>query len=144
MPGRARLALAVAAVGAAATAAVVALAGPARDTAATERGFAGALRPPGIPVQDLALRDQDDRRATLSEYRGQVVVLTFMYTHCHDTCPIQAQQIRGALDDLGRDVPVLAVSVDPAHDTPASARAFLLRNSMAGRMRFLLGRRAQL
>jgi protein SCO1/2 len=144
MPARARLALVVAAVCAAAIAAVVALAGPARDTAATGPGFAGALRPPGIPVQDFALRDQDGARATLSAYRGRVVVLTFMYSHCRDTCPIQAQQIRGALDDLGRDVPVLAVSVDPGHDTPASARAFVRNQSLTGRMRFLLGRRAQL
>jgi cytochrome oxidase Cu insertion factor (SCO1/SenC/PrrC family) len=31
------------------------------------------------------------------------------------------------------------VSVDPAQDTAARARAFLLEQSMTGRMRFLLG-----
>jgi len=42
-------------------------------------------------------------------------------------------------------VPVLAVSVDPAHDTPDTAERFLVKQSMsAGRMRFLLGTRAQL
>jgi protein SCO1/2 len=107
-------------------------------------GFAGSLRP-AIPPQDFTLRDQDGRRVALSDFRGQVVVLTFMYSTCQDTCPVTATQIRGALDDLGHDVPALAVSVDPAHDTPASARRFLIRRSLTrDRMRFLLGTRAQL
>ena len=27
--------------------------------------------------------------------------MTFIYSTCEDTCPLIAQQIRGALDDLG-------------------------------------------
>jgi protein SCO1/2 len=89
-------------------------------------GFAGSLRPPGIPPQDFHLVDQDGQPASLSEYRGQVVVLTFLYSTCQDTCPVTAQQIRGAMDQLGHDVPALAVSVDPANDTPFHAKRFLL------------------
>jgi protein SCO1 len=108
-------------------------------------GFAGALSPPNIPVRDFHLRDQDGKPASVDEYRGKVVVLTFMYSTCQDTCPVTAQTIRGALDQVGHDVPVLAVSVDPAHDTPDTAERFLVKQSMsAGRMRFLLGTRAQL
>jgi protein SCO1/2 len=106
-------------------------------------GFAGSLRP-AIPPQDFTLRDQDGHRVRLSDFRGQVVVLTFMYSTCQDTCPVTATQIRGALDDLGHDVPVLAISVDPPNDTPLSAKRFVNRQSMTGRMRFLLGSRAQL
>ena len=106
--------------------------------------FAGALRP-AIPPQDFTLRDQDGKLVRLSDYRGQVVVLTFLYSTCQDTCPVTASQIRGALDDLGTDVPALAVSVDPADDTPESAKKFLLNRRLSGgRMRFLLGTRAQL
>jgi protein SCO1/2 len=108
-------------------------------------GFAGALSPPNIPVRDFHLRDQDGKPASVDEYRGKVVVLTFMYSTCQDTCPVTAQTIRGALDQVGHDVPVLAVSVDPAHDTPDTAERFLVKQSMsAGRMRFLLGTRGQL
>jgi protein SCO1/2 len=145
MAARVRLALLVLAVSVVAATAIVVLL--ARDSggepSVTASGFAGALRP-HIPFQDFALRDQDGRRATLSGYRGQVVVLAFMYSHCRDVCPIEAQQIRGALDDLGRDVPALAISVDPAHDTPASAKAFLARTRTTGRLRFLMGARATL
>jgi protein SCO1/2 len=71
-------------------------------------------------------------------------MLTFMYSTCRDTCPLTAQQIRIALDDLGRDVPTLAISVDPANDTPLNARRFVNKQGLTGRMRFLLGSRAQL
>lgn len=39
---------------------------------------------------------------------------------------------------------MLAISVDPAHDTPSSAKAFVAREQLTGRMRFLLGRFTQL
>jgi protein SCO1/2 len=107
-------------------------------------GFEGALRPPGIPPADFALRDQDGRTVRLADYRGRPVILTFMYSTCRDTCPLTAQQIRIALDDLGTDVPTLAISVDPVNDTRLNARRFLVRQSLRGRMRFLLGSRAQL
>ena len=81
---------------------------------------------------------------TASALRGRPVVVTFIYSTCEDTCPAQVQSIRGALDDLGRDVQVLGVSVDPAGDTPERARAFLLEQSMTGRMEFVLGTRAEL
>jgi protein SCO1/2 len=106
--------------------------------------FAGALRPK-IPPQDFRLRDQDGKTVSLRQFRGRVVVLTFMYTTCKDTCPLTATQIRGALDDLDHDVPALAVSVDPVNDTPARAKQFLFQRGLSDdRMRFLLGNRAQL
>lgn len=74
-------------------------------------------------------------------------MLTFMYSHSRDTSPLLATEIRGALNELpddGRSVPVLAISVDPAHDTPSSAKAFVAREQLTGRMRFLLGRFTQL
>ena len=76
--------------------------------------------------------------------RGKPVVVTFLYTHCEDTCPVQAQTVRGALDQLGHDVPAIAVAVDPPRDTEASARAFLSEQRALGRIDFLLGTRAEL
>jgi protein SCO1 len=143
MPARIRLALFVTAVLALTAALGVALFDRPGERS-TAVAFAGALRPE-IPPQDFHLRDQDGRPVSLRQFRGRVVILTFMYTTCKDTCPLTATQIRGALDDLGRPVPALAVSVDPANDTPARARSFLLQRGLAhDRMRFLLGSRAQL
>jgi protein SCO1/2 len=107
-------------------------------------GFAGAVRPAGARMPDVTLRDQDGRRVALADLRGKPVVVTFVYSTCRETCPAQVQTVRGALDRLGRDVPVLAISVDPAGDTPARAKRFLNAQRMTGRMAFLLGSRAQL
>lgn len=144
---RLRLAMLAAVLITAAAVAGVALASK-RDAGSGEErvvdGFVGSLRPPGIPPQDFRLRDQDGKPVSLRALRGRPVVLTFLYTTCQDTCPQQAQTIRGALDRLGTDVPAIAVSVDPANDTPTSAKRFLARQKMLGRMRFALGTRAQL
>ncbi len=108
-------------------------------------GFDGAALPgDGAAVGDFALRDEDGERVSLSSYRGQVVVVAFPYTTCGAPCTVIAEQIRGALDELGRAVPVLLVSADPAADTPARVRAFLARTSLSGRARYLTGTRAQL
>lgn len=146
MPARLRLALAVL-VGiliAGCAGLLVASGRGAHDDALAPGAFAGALRPPGIPPGDFRLLDQDGRPVSLRALRGQVVVLTFLYSTCQDTCPITAQQIRGALDDLARPVPAVAVSVDPANDTPQRARRFLHAQKLTGRMDFALGSRAQL
>lgn len=108
-------------------------------------GFAGALRPPGLPAPSLTgLHDSDGKRVDMAALRGGPVVMTFVYSTCEDTCPTQVQTIRGALDRLGRDIPVVAVSVDPANDTPRRADRFMLEQQMTGRMRFLLGTPDQL
>jgi protein SCO1/2 len=146
VPARVRLALIVfATLSILGAGGVILLTKPDTATGVGADGFAGALSSPDIPVRDFSLRDQDGKPASLREYRGRVVVLTFMYSTCQDTCPVTAVTIRGALDQVGHDVPVLAVSVDPAHDTPDTAERFLVKQGMsAGRMRFLLGSRAQL
>ena len=106
--------------------------------------FRGGTLPPRVHAPQFALTDQDGKRVTMGQYLGKPVVVTYTYTHCKETCPLQAQMIRGALDDLGHDVPALAVSVDPFGDTPASAREFLAKQKMTGRMRYVLGTRRQL
>lgn len=143
MPLRARLAVLLAATFAVAAAFVLTVTGH-DDAPRAQARFEGSFRPPGMPVANFRMRDQDGKVATLSEYRGKPVVVTFLYTTCEDTCPLTAQQIRGALDELGHDVPVLIFAVDPPRDTPQRARRFLGEQRVTGRMRFLLGPREEL
>ena len=107
-------------------------------------GFAGAVRPPDIPPADFGLRDEDGKVVALAALRGKPVVVTFLYTTCKDTCPLTVDQIRGGLDELGHDVPVIAVSVDPANDTARAAKRFSSQRQMTGRMRWVLGDEAHL
>jgi len=140
-----RLRLALVVTGTLALAAIAAvLAFAVGDRTASGAGFEGALRPPGIPPARIDLPDEHGRLVRMSEMRGKPVVVTFLYTTCEDSCPLTAAQIRGALDELGHDVPVVAVSVDPAGDTPARARSYSLEQRMAGRMRWVLGDRGGL
>jgi protein SCO1/2 len=111
---------------------------------APKSAFEGAQLPPGVRAPDFRLRDERGRRVTMREYRGRPVVVTFLYSHCHDTCPIQAQQIKGALDDLGHDLPALAISVDPPGDRPKSVARFNSEQGVTGRIRWVLGRESQL
>ena len=100
------------------------------DDAPAATGWEGAIRPPGARLPDFELANQDGETVTAAALRGRPVVVTFIYSTCEDTCPGQVQSIRGALDDLGHDVPVIGVSVDPANDTPQTAEAFMLEQSM--------------
>lgn len=43
---------------------------------------------------DFQLTDQNGSSVGLSDFRGKVVVLTFMDTKCQDTCPLTAAQFR--------------------------------------------------
>ena len=120
----------------------------AASTAPTESGFDGAALPAGVPAPSFTLSDQSGRGVSLGEYRGRVVVLTFLYSTCGATCVVIAQQIRGALNELqeqhARAPAVLIVSADPAADAPARVRRFLAEVSLTGRVQYLTGTHAQL
>ncbi|MEX2194421.1 MAG: SCO family protein [Thermoleophilaceae bacterium] len=129
----------------AAGAMALAASGEREDAApAASEGFEGARIPAGVRAPDFALENQDGDTIRMRDLRGRPVVVTFLYTDCDDTCPPQAHQVVGALDELGHDVPALAIAVDPANDTPDSARRFLAENRLVGRIDFVLGSREEL
>ncbi len=109
----------------------------------TDTGFDGAALP-GVSAPGFTLTDQYGRPVSLSEFRGRVTVLTFLYSRCGATCILIAQQIRGALDELPHPVPVVIVSADPSTDTPASVARFLSEVSLDGRAEYLSGPLPQL
>lgn len=59
----------------------------------------------GTPLEGLApdfqLIDQTDVSMRMSDFRGQVVVLTFMDSRCREVCPLTAIHLRKASQDLG-------------------------------------------
>lgn len=111
---------------------------------AAAEGFEGATIPPGVRAPDFELRNQDGDAIRMRDLRGRPVVVTFLYTNCEDTCPPQAQQVKAAFDELGHDLPALAIAVDPPSDNPDSARRFLAENRLIGRIDFVLGTREEL
>ena len=96
---------------------------------------------------DFALRDQHGRTMRLAAQRGKVVMLTFLYTHCPDACPLTATHIDEALGALGprrKEVVVLAVSVDPTGDTPAAVDTFVRSHRLRSQFHYLTGTRSAL
>lgn len=85
---------------------------------------------PGEAVPDFAMTTQDGKPLRLSDLRGKVVVLTFIYTRCPlpDYCPAIDGKFRRLADRLGavkgraEGVRLLSVSFDPEHDTPEALR----------------------
>lgn len=104
--------------------------------------LAGALLNPPIAAYDFHLTDQDGRPVSLTDYRGKVVVLTFLYVHCPDVCPLIADALHRAHSELGDSASkaaFLAVSVDPNGDTPDAVRTFLEAHRVRGELTYLVG-----
>jgi protein SCO1/2 len=124
------------------------LAGGRAETAAP--GLRANLLPGDVdaaPAPAIALRDQRGRRIDSDRLRGRPYLVTFLYTHCVDVCPVIGSEIADALDRLGSraaGVAVLAVSVDPRGDTPAAARDWIEQRRLPAQFHFLLGTRRQL
>ena len=90
---------------------------------------------PGDEVPDDALKDQDGATRRLSDWHGQAVAVTFVYTRCPmpDFCPLMDRRFadlqRAIREDrsLAGRAHLLSISFDPAYDTPeviaAHARA---------------------
>jgi protein SCO1 len=115
--------------------------------AATSADLVGGTISPRISAPPVTLRDYTGKRVTLSESRGKVVLLTFLYTHCPDVCPLIAGNLRvvqNRLKDKAKDVVMLAVSTDPRGDTPRNVSKFLRLRRMTGRMDYLIGSSAEL
>lgn len=109
--------------------------------------YAGQVLSPSSAAPPIVLRNSLGQRISLSQYRGKVVFVTFLYTHCPDVCPLIASQLRVAQSELGAraaGMQVVAVSADPRGDTPASVADFLRAHEMTGRMQYLIGSAGEL
>jgi protein SCO1/2 len=98
---------------------------PARGVAAVRSAAPGVLVPP------LALIDQRGQPFTLQSFAGRVLVVTFIYTRCPlpDFCPLMIAHLesvrqRANQAGVGGRLALLAVTLDPAYDTPAVLQAF--------------------
>jgi protein SCO1 len=78
----------------------------------------------GEHVPDFTLMDQNRNKVALSQFRGKIVALTFIYTNCAlpEFCYRLSTNF-GRLQKrfasrMGRDLILLTVTFDPVHDTP--------------------------
>ncbi len=82
----------------------------------------------------FALTNQDRETVSLAGFRGNVVILTAVYASCPHTCPAILTQARAAIDELSpeerEDLRVIAVTMDPASDSPDILRELAKNHGM--------------
>lgn len=117
--------------------------GPGNQGAVSGSGLQGLILKPRKPAPALVLHNYTGPQpVSLAQFRGKAVLVTFVYTHCPDVCPLIVAGLATAQRNLGHEashVKILAVTVDPRRDTPASIRSFLGARDATGRMDYLLG-----
>ena len=87
---------------------------------------------PGDTVPDFTLLNQSGRDIHLDQFKGKVVLLTFIYTRCPlaDFCPRMSHNFADIDKDLAADpalynqTHLLSISFDPAYDTPKVLRSY--------------------
>ena len=100
---------------------------------------------PGEQVPDFAFINQDGKRISLHQYRGKVLLLTFIYTRCPfpDFCPRVSSRFAEIDKTFGDSAAteLLSISFDPQHDQPKVLRDYAF--SVAHRRDAVLFRRWQ-
>ncbi|HZP90462.1 MAG TPA: SCO family protein [Actinomycetota bacterium] len=93
------------------------------------------------PAPDFTLTDQFGHRQTLSNFRGRTVLLTFVDSTCTTICPLTAQLMWQAKQDVGarRPVELLAVNANPRSTSVSAVRRWSVRHRMLRRWLFLTG-----
>lgn len=119
-------------------------ASPKKQAAAAQGSFAASgLLNPVSAAPPLALRDYLGHPVNIDSFKGKVLLVTFLYTHCPDVCPLITSNLRVAQNlmpaAVRSKVQIIAVSVDPKGDTPKAVAAFLAHHQMTGRMAYLVG-----
>ena len=86
----------------------------------------------GDRVPDFKLLNQSDKTIDLKQYRGKVVLMTFIYTRCPlaDYCPRMSRNFAEIDQQLAKDpalykkTHLLSVSFDPTYDTPKVLKSY--------------------
>jgi len=80
------------------------------------------------PAPEFTLTSQDNAQVALTDLRGKVVAVTFIYTFCVDTCPVLTPMMSFIQDQLGADfgakIAFVSITVDPERDTPKVLREY--------------------
>ncbi|HXB16860.1 MAG TPA: SCO family protein [Solirubrobacteraceae bacterium] len=102
---------------------------------------AGVLEPVR-QAPPLELKNYLGQPVNIDNYRGKAVLVTFVYTHCPDVCPLMVGNLHNAQALLGTEASkaqIIAVSVDPKGDTPKTVAHFLALHEQTGKMQYLIG-----
>jgi len=86
----------------------------------------------GQKVPDFQLVNQEGKSVKLSDFKGKVILITFLYTQCPypDKCPMLAQKLNKTKDLLDQmegskeRFQVISITLDPKRDTPEHLKEY--------------------
>jgi cytochrome oxidase Cu insertion factor (SCO1/SenC/PrrC family) len=94
----------------------------------TGAGAEAARAAAGAYPWRLPLQDQRGRAFDLADFAGRTTLLSFVFTHCPQACPVQTAQLaraRSLLPARMRErAAFVSVSIDPERDSPERLAAF--------------------
>lgn len=100
------------------------------------------------PAPAFTLTDQNGATVTLDSLKGRPTVFTFFDSVCpHTDCSLIAHYLNVTAQDMGSDankVNWVALSLNPWHDTPQTATAFISNQHLSPKLTYLLGSANQL
>jgi protein SCO1/2 len=79
-------------------------------------------------ARGFTLSDHNGQTRSLSDFKGQVVVVFFGYTQCPDVCPTsmtELAEVKRLLGAQGDKLQGVFVTVDPARDTPEMLKSYM-------------------
>ncbi len=109
---------------------------------APDPSFVGTELEPPREARDFELIDHNGNPYRLSDQRGRVVVLTFLYTSCTDVCPFVGAKLSRVSEKLGADpqeVEFLVITTDPERDDVDRIARYSRKMGMSDRWHFLTG-----
>lgn len=93
--------------------------------------------------KSFTLVNQENQPFTFpDDFKGQYVVLGFIYTHCPDVCPIITNNLKKMQEEMGfpSDVHFAEITFDPERDTPEVLKAYKEIYKLNENFTFLTGK----
>jgi len=92
------------------------------------------LDDPEYDLEDFSLMNFDGNMTNLSDFNGQVLIVSFVYSRCPDVCPIVSANLRWVAeqlpDDYGTNFSIIAITVDPWWDTSGVLAEYAMRQAI--------------
>jgi protein SCO1/2 len=77
---------------------------------------------------NFTLINQDGKKISLQDFRGKVIVLNFIFTHCASGCLVSTAKLKDVQDAFkNKPFQLVSVTFDPEHDTPAVLKEYAKR-----------------
>src|SRR5579864_706769 len=83
------------------------------------------------PAPDFTLVDSEGRKTTLKQFRGKVVLVSFIFTTCSGSCPATTHRLANVQAEFARHpelkdkVQLISITLDPERDTPERLRGYM-------------------